>query len=251
MNIQTKLSKKPGLSISIVCMLIIILGMISSPETVAAQSETEDVIYLTNGSILRGEILEINNKTVKIETAGRNVFVVQMNEVDEITKEEIPVIRYYKMSGYINTSGIELISGDDDLTPLFYTMNGYQFTPRFAAGIGVGYIPYRDPLDLIPVYLQLNLNLIKANSAPFLFLKTGYNFSIASKNIHLIESHSGGWMINPGMGIQFNTSSGFRWQINISYNVNNASFKEEEFNDTNIETELTYRRVAFGIGFSF
>lgn len=221
-------------------------------KNVSAQSKTEDVIYLKNGGILRGEILEIkNDNTINIETAGRNVFVVKMSDVNEITKEKLPVNRYYKISGYINTSGIELLSGNDEGTLNFYTMNGYQFTPRFAAGIGVGYIPYRDPLDLLPVYLHLNFNLIEANSSPFFFMKTGYNFSIASENVNLIEGHSGGWMINPGMGIQFNTSSGFRWQISIGYTVNNASFEEEEFNDTNIETELSYRRAGFGIGLSF
>lgn len=130
-------------------------------------------------------------------------------------------------------------------------MNGYQFNPRIAAGIGIGYIPYRDPLDLLPVYIHLHFNLMEANSAPFLFLKTGYNFSIASENVHLIENHGGGWMISPGMGIQFNLSGGFRWQISVGYTVNKASFEEEEFNETTIETDLSYRRVAFGIGFSF
>ena len=244
--------KSSGSSIFLAALFIIFFGLIFPPSNTFAQSQTEDVIYLKNGGILRGEILEIKyDSTVKIETAGRNVFVVKMNDVDKITKEEIPVNRYYKMSGFINTSGIELLSGNDENTPNFYTMNGYQFTPRFAAGIGVGYIPYRDPLDLLPVYLQLNFHLMEANSAPFLFMKTGYNFSIASENIHLIENHSGGWMINPGMGIQFNTPSGFRWQINIGYSVNNASFEEEEFNGTTIENDLSYRRVAFGIGFSF
>lgn len=235
------------------CLLFfIVTGLITNTEHVSAQTETEDVIYLKNGGILRGKILEIeNNETIKIETAGRNVFVLQMNEVEKISKEEIPVNKYYKMSGYINISGIELLAGDDETTPYFYTMNGYQFNPRLAAGIGIGYIPYRDPLDLLPVYLHLNVNLMEANSAPFLFLKTGYNFSIASENVHLIEDHTGGWMFNPGMGVQFNVSSGFRWQISLGYSLNNASYEEEEFNQTTLENDLSYRRIVFGIGFSF
>lgn len=233
-------------------LFLVVSGLTIDSEHVSAQSKTEDVIYLNNGGIFRGKILEINNdNTVKIETAGRNVFVVQMSEVDRITEETISMDIYYKTSGYINTSGFELLAGADETSPYFYTMNGYQFNPRIAVGIGIGYIPYRDPLDLLPVYLQLNVNMVEANSAPFLFMKTGYNFSIASENIHLIENHNGGWMISPGMGIQFNVSSGFRWQISLGYNVNNASFEEEEFNETIIETDLSYRRVAFGIGFSF
>lgn len=250
-QIIMKTGKKISLQLFFLLFLIGI-GLITHPEQVSAQSQKEDVIYLKDGGILRGEIIEIeNNKTIKIETAGRNIFVVQMSEVERITEEEVPVNRYYKVSGYIITSGFELFAGADETTPYFYTMNGYQFNPRIAAGVGVGYIPYRHPLDLLPVYLHFNVNMMEANSAPFLFLRAGYNFSIASENIHLIEDHSGGWMINPGMGVQFNLRSGFRWQISVGYSVNNASFEEEEFNDTTIENDLSYRRVVFGIGFSF
>ena len=57
---------------------------------IIAKSNTEDVIYLKNGGIFRGKIVEqIPNKTIKIETADRNVFVFPMNEIDKFDKEEI------------------------------------------------------------------------------------------------------------------------------------------------------------------
>lgn len=233
-------------------LVLISSGLILSPEHVTAQTETEDVIYLKDGGILRGDILEIRgNEIIKIETAGRNVFVVQMSEVDRIIEEPIAVGRYYKISGYINQTGFDLLSGDDTITPQFYTMNGYRFNPRFAAGIGIGYIPYRDPLNLIPVYLDLSLNLLKANVTSFLFVKAGYAFSSHADVRVPIENHHGGWLLNPGIGIHFNLRGGFRWYLNAGYNVNNASFDEEGFQGGSIENELSYRRVMFGLGFSF
>ncbi|MEI2675071.1 MAG: hypothetical protein V9F05_13600 [Chitinophagaceae bacterium] len=59
--------------------------------TVIGQNNIEDVVYLKNGSIIRGLVLEtIPNQTVKIQTVDRNIFVFQMSEVEKITKEEKP-----------------------------------------------------------------------------------------------------------------------------------------------------------------
>lgn len=53
------------------------------------QNNYQDVVYLKNGSIIRGMIIEqIPNKTIKIETADRSIFVYQMEEVEKITKEQ-------------------------------------------------------------------------------------------------------------------------------------------------------------------
>ncbi|MDA3866986.1 MAG: hypothetical protein PF489_09615, partial [Salinivirgaceae bacterium] len=52
------------------------------------QSNYQDVVYLKNGSIIRGVIIEqVPNKSIKIETADRNVFVYQMDEIEKLTKE--------------------------------------------------------------------------------------------------------------------------------------------------------------------
>ena len=47
----------------------------------------EDVVYLKNGSIIRGIIIEqAPNRHIKIQS-GQNVFVYQMDEIDKMTKE--------------------------------------------------------------------------------------------------------------------------------------------------------------------
>ncbi|MEX2347370.1 MAG: hypothetical protein WD604_17230 [Balneolaceae bacterium] len=233
--------------------ILLVAFVLFAPLTMAqSNTNTEDVVYLKNGGIIRGEILEIvNNETVKIQTAGRNVFVLQMNDVDRIEEEKITAGRYYKTSGYINHTGVDFLSGPGTTTVRFQMMNGYRFSPRFAAGIGAGYIPYNDPLGLIPVYLDLSYKLTEANAAPYLFLKTGYSFSVHSEERYPVEDHRGGWLLNPGMGIEFNLSGGFRWYLNAGYNLNKAHFNEEGWGNEIIENELSYRRAMFGLGFSF
>lgn len=59
--------------------------------SVNAQSENmEDVVYLKNGSIIRGIIVEqIPNESLKVKTKDGSVFVYKMTEVDKLTKEQI------------------------------------------------------------------------------------------------------------------------------------------------------------------
>ena len=52
------------------------------------EENMEDVVYLKNGSILRGMIIEMNNERVKIEILGGSVFAFQMTEVEKITREK-------------------------------------------------------------------------------------------------------------------------------------------------------------------
>jgi hypothetical protein len=49
-----------------------------------------DVVYLKNGSIIRGIIVEqIPDVSIKIKTADGSLFVFKMSEIEKITKEEV------------------------------------------------------------------------------------------------------------------------------------------------------------------
>lgn len=56
-----------------------------------SQQTYQDVVYLKNGGIIRGMIIEqIPNKSLKIETADKSVFVYQIDEIEKMTKEAKP-----------------------------------------------------------------------------------------------------------------------------------------------------------------
>ena len=57
----------------------------------AVAQEMQDVVYLKNGSIIRGIVIEqVPGKSLKIRTKDGSVFVYTMEEVEKITKEETP-----------------------------------------------------------------------------------------------------------------------------------------------------------------
>jgi hypothetical protein len=66
----------------------LLIGILSS-FSLSAQDEREDVVYLKNGSIYRGIIIEqVPGVSLKIETAGGNVFSVAIGDVAKFTKEK-------------------------------------------------------------------------------------------------------------------------------------------------------------------
>jgi TM2 domain-containing membrane protein YozV len=55
----------------------------------SAQNDYQDVVYLKDGSIIRGMIIEqIPYKTLKIETVDGSVFVCAFDDIEKITKEQ-------------------------------------------------------------------------------------------------------------------------------------------------------------------
>ncbi|MEX0608574.1 MAG: hypothetical protein WEA79_06160 [Balneolaceae bacterium] len=231
----------------------VFLLVLLSPSCLFAQADMEDVIYLKNGGILRGEIIEMTeNISLQIETAGRNVIVVKMEDVEEIKKEEKPLPRYYKKSGYVNFTGLDYLTGDENSSVLrFQMVNGYQFTSGLSAGIGIGFITYNDPLNAISLFLDLRYKLLEANTTPFIYFKSGYNFALSPNENYPIEEYSGGYLLNPGIGIQFDNSEGFGWYFSAGYNVDNLNYEERDWQGRVLETSLTYKRIHFGLGMAF
>lgn len=66
--------------------LLVLAVLVSTP--ICAQT-TVDVLYLKNGSIIRGTVIEqVIGESVKIRTADGSIFVYRLDEIQKMTKEE-------------------------------------------------------------------------------------------------------------------------------------------------------------------
>ena len=222
------------------------------PVILLAQAETEDVVYLKNGGVLRGEIIEMHeNGYLKIEVTGRNIFVVMMDEVENISSAKISDQSHSKEPGYMNRTGFEVLHSSASSTLRFTMVNGYRFNSHFSAGIGFGITPYNDPLTLVPVFLDIKMRFLKANSSPYLFLKTGYNFSVHHDDDVELQEHKGGLLINPGVGLHFIRSSGVGFYFQAGYNIDNSYYEFEGWWPQTVENDISFRRLSVGMGLSF
>ena len=222
------------------------------PMILLAQTEIEEVVTLKNGGVLRGEIIEMHeNDHLKIEVTGQNVIVVMIDDVESNSSSEISVQRLYEVTGYMNRTGFEVLHSYSGNTLRFTMVNGYRFNSQFSAGIGFGITPYNDPLTLVPVFLDFNMRFLKGNSSPYLFLRTGYNFSVHYDDDVELQDHKGGLMFNTGVGLHFIRSSGVGLYFQAGYNIDNSYYEFEGWWPQTVENDLSFRRVSIGMGLSF
>ena len=154
-------------------------------------------------------------------------------------------------SGFYNRTGTDLLIGNSSSTARFYTINGYRFNHQVSAGLGIGYVPYNDPVGLIPIFADLNYIFSDGDASPFLFLRMGYGISTQADDVAHFEEYEGGIMINPGLGVQFSTSKSWKWYFNAGYNRDRSAHSYETWGNRTVNNRHSYRRINLGIGVMF
>jgi hypothetical protein len=237
----------------------IILSLAFLPFSSLAQNGMQDVIYLKDGSIYKGAIIEtVPNESYKIQSEGGNVYAVTIAEVEKITKEELKYYqrgfgfgRYRNMRGWRNDSIryqprergyfnevqvlIENVQGGVRI------VNGYKFN-RFAyLGIGIGFdrvfsnpfnprINGLDKKELAGTYLPLYLyysgdGSTRGRFTPFYAVEAGYamvfnGFGDEARNVDDFGNRLQGGII-AGAGIGFKVRSARRrGHFSVLFNVN-------------------------------
>lgn len=164
---------------------IITLLLFITSILVFAQDNLQDVVYLKNGGIIRGVIIEkIQDKLIKIETFGANVFVYQMDEIDRIAQEPCRIQRNCPQifgsmdSGFKGNIelGHQFGVGKFGMDRLKFNMiYRYQINPYFSAGIGTGLRFYfDDDAAVIPIFADLRMNFLNYQTSPYFSLDIGY-----------------------------------------------------------------------------
>lgn len=165
--------------------LLLVLTLLLSINTyVSAQSYTE-VVYLKNGSVIKGVIVEqIPNVSLKIKTNDGSLIICNMEDVSKITKEERytkdfrqnprNTLRGYK--GFVDFGYIVDLSDSNADKIEISTSHGYQFNNYFYLGGGVAANIYTDAdLVTVPIFVDFRANFINKKITPFADLKVGYS----------------------------------------------------------------------------
>lgn len=241
----------------------ILVILMLAPFALFAQNGMQDVIYLKDGSIYKGMIIEtVPNVSYKIESRDGNVFAVKIDEVEKITKEEIErknrsgygwghhrwkndsIAYKTRTKGYFNEVQvlIENVQGGVRM------VNGYKFN-RFAyLGIGIGIdrvftnpfnprINGLEKKELAGIYLPLYLfhagdGPSKGRFTPFYAIEAGYamafkGFGDNDRNVDDFGNRlKGGVIAGAGLGFKIK-SKRHRGHFSVLFNVN---YKQVNFN---------------------
>ena len=157
--------------------LFVILAIVMASASVMAK----DVLYLKNGSVIKGEILEFNmGGNVKIQTSDGSLFVYETDQVDKLEKEsDVPQVkidvkpqvndlpkeshsvdiietdvessniwndfRHKGYRGFVDLGGFFGLNNTFDSYAAFMlsTSHGYQINPYFYFGVGIGVNVYK------------------------------------------------------------------------------------------------------------
>lgn len=189
-----------------------------------AQNEVQDVVYLKNGTVLRGKIIErIKEKSIVIETAKGEVFYYEWEAIDEI-KEEL----YEKQGENKNLKNYRLQKGYRGIIELGFEtgminqihsqtraniVNGFQLNRYFYLGLGAGIreVVYnrRIPQTLVPIFGDFRAYFMDNSISPYFSLGAGYSFNPTIFRGNSSQSfESVGMMINPAVGGSFMITEG-------------------------------------------
>ena len=232
--------------------------------SIIAQKPVRDVIYLNNGSIIRGNIIEISeNKTLKIES-GDNVLVFDMAEVQRVTKEKYSAVPFIesvpKKSGYINITSFGILTGPKESTSMapisIETVNACRLLNKYSLGLGLGLDIY-DKMH-VPVFLDCRYQVFNRNISPLIIFKGGYSLPAGRDNnfnYYYSESYSkGGPMLGAGAGLQFRINSNNLVVISLAWRYQHLVTTEVRRNNDDKWTydhSVKYNRLEIKFGFCF
>jgi hypothetical protein len=218
------------------------------------QANYQDVVYLKNGSIIRGLVIEqVINKSIKIETADRSVFVYQMEEIEKITKEPFQGRNrnshnnFGMKTGYkgMVEMGYEFKVGDYGMDRFkLNIIHGSQINPYFSFGIGTGLRYYSLPeAALIPLFMDLRTNFIDNNVSPYFSLGVGYSFDATN------EFEGVGLLMNPTLGVSIKVGNKSAMNVGLGYEMQQMKFYTSYYSSRTVMHNSG--AISLNVGISF
>jgi sRNA-binding regulator protein Hfq len=223
----------------------------------------EEIVYLTNGSIIRGDVIEQTKDIIKIEIAGGSILVYKMSEVEKIVKEE-KVLKFKKAErdyqikelGYYNSITFGFLPGREQFGnfafggSLHYTF-GYQYKRILGAGIGIGadaYI-YDNIQNIFPVYLEGRGYFSEKPFSPYYCVNAGYGFATVSNSWNIVDAQ-GGIYIHPKIGFRLPSRSNAAFTMELGYSYQRAKYTYDDWQGR-YEDKMSFRRVSVMFGVLF
>lgn len=224
-----------------------------------SQNNMQEVVYLHNGSIIKGVIIEqIPNVSLKIQTSDGSIFVCNIDEVEKITKESMSKPSRqsasfkksesgYKARGYKGfvdfgyTAGVGTYgTGRVELT----TSHGFQFNPYLFIGGGTGFQVYHEAsVTTMPIFADFRANFTKGPVVPFTGLKLGYT-------TQLNDDGGLGFYCAPSVGVKFMLTHRMALNLTAGYTVQmvDISFTDDYYNYSG---SINMGGVSFKLGLEF
>ncbi len=209
-----------------------------------AQSYTqEDVLYLKNGSVIRGQIVvHVPGSHIRIEILGGSELLYDIDEIDlikhepskyrriklKLRKEYVPIS--FRKRGIYNRFGLGFGFGENEWGPVInvsyqYSL-GYHFNQYMNVGIGSGLEPYESGL-IMPFWAELHGDLLQKVISPHYLLQVGYGYAaVRGWNIDRMD---GGVYAHAAVGFKVNTRRRAEWIFTLGFKAQSTYQERREW----------------------
>ena len=220
----------------------------------------EDVVYLNNGSIFRGKVVEnVTGVRTSIEILGHNLIVIPDSAIKMILMDQKLQTREKENFGspVEMNAGVNFYGGSDNSNSGGITfITSYRFPFRLSVGAGVGMEWFEH--QQIPFMAETKYYFLKGSWSPFVYAQGGYALPMTKKtDDYYSDKYYGGWLAGTGGGMRFNFtkrnalvfSFGYRYQKTKTILGSYPWMSSIQLYETTRYDE--YNRLAFSFGFLF
>jgi hypothetical protein len=234
--------------------LLIIIGF-----TLSAQ-RTKDVLYLKDGSIIYGKLIEIKDDNYRIQASDGSIFVYKTGEVEKFAKES-PVYDGRKSGGFGFAIEGGLLVGaqntDYNAPFSFNVLAGFVKNTKHLVSFGSGVEFIGKPYT--PLFIEYKYMISVNKTAPFVFVRGGGIVQIGGTNSDSYDynydyntpfNYKGGASFTAGTGISW-SKEGYETYMSFAYRYAHSSYDQKEYNQGITTYENTLNRLEIKIGFRF
>jgi hypothetical protein len=237
---------------------LIILFVIISLQLNAQKAK--DILYLINGSIIYGKLIEVSESQYKIQTTDGSIFVYQAADVEKFVKESSGIAERKDTGFGAGMEGGFMIGAQNSeyVAPLsFNLLAGFNLDNRNIVSLGSGVefvgVPYT------PLFFEYKFIANDKKTAPFVFFRGGGVFYLGSNDEDIDtyyynrKDQKGGISYTLGTGISW-AKEDFEPYLSFAYRYFATSYVQSTYSGTGYY-DYTYHdfyhrlEIKFGIRF--
>ena len=238
--------------------VIVAISLILITLTLSGQ-RTKDVLYLKDGSIIFGKLVEIVEDHYKIQTSDGSVFIYQSSDVEKFTKES-PRFDGRRSDGMGFALEAGLLAGAQNTeysSPFsFNFLAGYIYNTKSIISIGSG-------VEFIgktytPFFLEYKHLINDRKTSPFVFIRGGALVKIGDDDPTYSNpyyeyspfNYKGGASLTFGSGISW-AKEDYETYLSFAYRYAHTSFQQKEYNQSTVTYNNSLNRLEIKFGFRF
>jgi hypothetical protein len=235
------------------------LALLLSVSTLYSFSQkNQDVLFLQNGSVIHGKILESDSNRVKIKTQFNDIFVYPAIEVERIAVESATAQYPIKEFGYLNFTSIGTVFGsalNEKPTPFCLDMeHNFRISKNFAFGVTSGLEMLNEMTAPVGGNIKLLVPWFGGNSF-YYGISGGYSISLEKPkyidDYYEISKAYGGILFNTEVGIIYPLKENLSFYLAAGYRYNELHYKRKDWWYNSVDRAMYFNRISLKIGLAF